>query len=160
MGEVIRVPNAAISAVPAVECELPTGWAAIESPGVLASLGPVDDPSITVLVSSVRVERDLGLRGVAVRSFAQQRRSHPQARIDTQRVGRFDGRLTYLRSVTLPGPEPVAQLHALFFAPSTADREVADVFSVVGSCPEPVVAGTGPIFVDIVASFRFVAEQD
>ena len=81
---------------------------------------------------------------------------HPDVTVDAQRVGRFGDRLTYLRSVTVPSGDATSQLHALFFAPSADGREVADVFSVVGTCPAARIDEVGPRFVDVVASFRFV----
>ncbi len=153
---VVRVPSNGIEAMPPFEIEVPEGWAAREAPGVAVHLSPNDDADVSLVVSSVRVERDLDLRSVAVRSFAQQRLQHPDVTIDAQRVGRFGDRLTYLRSVTVPTADSTSQLHALFFAPSADVRSVADVFSLVGTCPADRIDEVGPQFVDVVASFRFV----
>ncbi|MEL6892239.1 MAG: hypothetical protein AAFP84_11625, partial [Actinomycetota bacterium] len=153
---VIRVPSAALAATPWFECDVPDRWSASEAPGVVVRLGPDDDESVSLVVSAVRVDRGLDLRSVAVRSFAQQRMQHPDVVIDTQRVGRFGDRLTYLRSVTVPGDVDRAQLHALFFAPSADGRSVADVFSVVGTCPAGRLDECGSQFVDVIASFRFL----
>lgn len=153
---VVRVPSAVIPGVPAFECALPSGWSPHEAPGVLVSFTCDDEPSSSVLVSTVRVARGLDLRGVAVRSLAQQRRVHPDVRLDSQRIGRFGDRLTYLRAVSVPADEPLGQLHALFFAPDDADRPALDVFSVVATCPAARLDDLGPVFVDLVASFRFV----
>lgn len=141
--------------MPPFECVLPLGWVVAEAPGVLAACSPSDDPSVSVLISAVRVDRDLDLRSVAVRSLAQQRRAHPDVRLDSQRVGRFGDRLTYLRAVTVPAAESLSQLHALFFAPSAPERPVADVFSIVATCPPARLDDLGGPFIDLVASFRF-----
>ena len=154
---VVRVPSEQVGVVPRFEFELPEGWSITEAPGVLVRCAPVDDESTSIVVSAVRVDAELDLRAIAVRSLAQQRRVHPDARIDAQRVGRFDDRLTYLRAVTVPAGEPVSQLHALFFASDDADRPVADVFSVVATCPPDRLDDLGETFIDLVASFRVEA---
>jgi hypothetical protein len=152
---VVRVPSETVEGIPAFECELPDGWSAREAAGVLVSFGSDDDHAVSVLVSSVRIDRSLDLRAVAVRSLAQQRRVHPDLRLDSQRIGRFGDRLTYLRAVTLPGDDALGQLHALFLAPGAEDRPVSDAFSVVATGPASRIDDLGPVFVDLVASFRF-----
>ena len=155
----VHVPSPDIPGFAAFTCGLPDGWMALEAPGVLAALEPVGADSmptpVSVLISAVRLRGNVELREVAVRSLAQQRRVHPEVRIESQRFGRFGDRLTYLRVVTVPTELPAAQLHALFFAPEQSSRSVTDAFSIVASCPAADLDAFGPTFIDVVGSFRF-----
>ncbi len=153
----IQVPGAEVTATPGFACTLPGGWGVQEAPGAVAAFSPADGSAVSVLVSATRVDRDVDLRDVAVRSFARQRRAHPDLTIDSQRVGRFGDRVVYVRGVTVSDVDPVAQVHGLFFGPTDDRRPTADVFSLVGSCPAAEIADYGPMFVDILASIDFDA---
>jgi hypothetical protein len=147
-----------VPAVPAFELDLPTGWDLAAAPGLLATLSAGDHSDWSVVVSSVRVEAGDDLRSVAVRSFARQRAQYPAAAITAQRTGRFGDRLTYLREVAVPMADDrrVAQIQAMFLAPDAAPS-VRDAFSLVATCPDGELDRLGPLFVDLVASFRFVS---
>lgn len=137
---------------------LPAGWTATEAAGAIAALRPPGADGASVLIGATRVAIDTGLRDIAVRSFARQRARHPHLRLDSQRVGRFGDRITYLRAVTVPGEPELSQIHALFFAPRHPERAVVDAITVVASCPTLAIDSFGPIAIDIVASVEF-AEQ-
>ena len=158
MAHEILIPGPEAPATPGFVCSIPEGWSAAEAPGAVVSFTPSDVADVSVLVTATRVAKEVDLRDVAVRSFAQQRQVNSEVTIDSQRVGRFGERVVYVRGVTVPGDRPVAQVHGLFFGPAGDDRSTADVFSVVGSCPASVIADFGPAFVDILASISF-AEQ-
>jgi hypothetical protein len=153
----VDVPGPEAFGVPAFRFLLPAGWGLTEEPSAWAAMRPADDAATVAMIGSSRVGRTIDLRSVAVSSFARQRRQHPDLRLDSQRVGRFGDRVVYVRSVTLPGVSPLAQVQALFFAPTDERRAVADVFSVVGSCADEQVELYGPTFVDLIASFEFPA---
>lgn len=151
----VEVPSEAVPGLPRFRCLLPAGWRATEAPGAVVALVPPEPEGATVLVSTSRVAADVDLRDVAVRSFARQRAQHPDLQLDSQRVGRFGDRITYVRAVSLPGNPGVAQIQALFFAPREAGRAVADAVTVIGSCPATAVETFGPTVVDVIASFEF-----
>ena len=152
----VRIPSADVPAVPAFEIDLPAGWSVAAAPGVLATITDGSQPEWSVVVSSVRVDAADDLRSVAVRSFARQRAQFPGATITAQRTGRFGDRLTYLREVSVPASDDrrLTQLQAMFLAPA-AGSAVHDAFSLVATCPEGQLDRLGPLFVDVVASFRF-----
>lgn len=155
----VEVPGATVRGVPAFRCPLPAGWHAEEAPDVLAVLRPRgDNAAVSASVGVVRVARGSTLRELAVRTLAAQRAQHPAVRLDAQRVGRFGDRVTYVRAVTVPGEPDVAQIQAMFLAPTDPDRAVVDAVTVVGECPAASVDTYGPLFVDIVAGFRFAEE--
>lgn len=154
-GSMIDVPGPVVRGPAPMRIWLPPGWTAHEAAGALVAMRPPDTADASVLVGSSRVSVGTDLRDVAVRSFARQRAQHPGLRLDSQRVGRFGERVTYLRAVTVPGDPELAQIHALFFAPIRPDRDVADTVSLVGSCPAVSIESFGPLVVDIVASFEF-----
>lgn len=154
-GSMIDVPGAVALGPAPMRLLVPAGWTADETAGALVALRPGDDELASVLVGSSRVAASTELRDVAVRSFARQRARHPQLRLDSQRVGRFGERITYLRAVTVPGDPELAQIHALFFAPADPRRGVVDAITMVGSCPSASVESFGPVVIDVVASVEF-----
>lgn len=150
----VQVPSQLVPGAPAFDIAVPPSWTPRPAPGVLVSFDVEAQPAWSVIVSTMRIGPATKLRDVAVRSFARQRAQHPGATIRTQRTGRFDDRLTYLREVLVPGDVDVAQLHALFAVPVDAGDSLVDVVSVVASCPDGELESLGPSVIDLVASFR------
>lgn len=159
MATEITVPGPDVTATPAFACSLPGGWAVHEAPGAVASFTPTAVRDVSVLVTATRVGKDVDLREIAVRSFALQRRTNGEVTIDSQRVGRFGDRVVYVRGVTVPGEQPISEVHGLFFGPDDDDRMTADVFSLVGSCPAGDIGDYGAAFVGILASISFVGPR-
>jgi hypothetical protein len=165
----IRVPSPEVSPTPAFVCSIPDGWEPHDAPGALAAFTLQGVTSVSVRVSVTRVEKEIDLRDVAVKSFAHQRRAHQSVTIDSQRVGRFGNLVVYVRGVTIGDPtnndptgsdptgdkEQTAQVQGLFFGPAGDQRSTADVFSLVGSCRASDIANYGPTFVDVLASITF-----
>lgn len=147
----VRIPSDDVPATPAFDIELAADWSAAPAPGAVARLHDGRHPTRSITVTSLRIDDETGLRDVAVRSFARQRQAHPSAEIRAQRTGRFGDRLVYLREVAIGGTTPVAQLQALFLVDSGPAR---DAFSFVGTAPAGELDEFGPVFVDVVASFR------
>lgn len=153
----VQVPSQRVPTTAAFEIAVPASWTPRPAPGVLVSFEVGGHPDWSVVVSTLRIGSTSGLRDVAVRSFARQRAQRPSATIRTQRTGRFDGRLTYLREVVVPEDgAALAQLHALFTVPLAGEEELADVFSVVATCPDGELDALGPSVIDLVASFRTI----
>ncbi len=149
--QTVRIPSGEVPAVPTFDVDVADGWVAVAAPGAVARLSDERHPSRSITVTSLRVDDETGLRDVAVRSFARQRQAHPSAEIRAQRTGRFGDRLVYLREVAIGGTTPVAQLQAMFLVESGPAR---DAFSFVGTAPVGELDEFGPVFVDVVASFR------
>lgn len=121
--------------------------------GVIASFDIEGHTDWSVVVTTLRVAEHTTLRDIAVRTFARQRSQQPAASIRTQRTGRFGDRLTYLREVHVPHDgNDLAQLHVLFMLP-LGSGALADVISVVATCPDGQLESLGPPVVDLVASF-------
>ena len=147
----VRIPSGDVPAVPTFDVDVAVDWVAAPAPGAVARLCDERHPDRSITVTSLRVDDETGLRDVAVRSFARQRQVHPSAEIRAQRTGRFGERLVYLREVAIGGATPVTQLQALFLVESGPAR---DAFSFVGTAPAAELDEFGPVFVDVVASFR------
>lgn len=147
----VRIPSGDVPAVPTFDVDIAVGWAAEPAPGAVARLSDEQHPGRAITVTSLRVDAETGLRDVAVRSFARQRQAHPSAEIRAQRTGRFGDRLVYLREVAIGGTTPVTQLQALFLVETGPAR---DAISFVGTAPAGELDDFGPLFVDVVASFR------
>ena len=155
----VAFPGDRFHAVPPFACTVDDDWEASETGSAWMALAPAGHDGVSVLVSSTRVDASVSLRDMAVRSFARQRRSHPAMTLDSQRVGRFGDRVAYVRAVTVPisASESLSQIHAIFFAPTDAECTVADVFTLVGTCPIDDIETYGPQFVDLIASFEFTS---
>jgi hypothetical protein len=50
---------------------------------------------------------------------------------------------------------PLAQLHALFFAPANDEGRTVDFFQIVATSPQDHMERFGPAFIEMVGSFRF-----
>ena len=157
MQRAVHHPGPEAPGVPGFTLDVPAEWSAHEAPGaVLAVSRRNGDGGAAVVVTTTRIDRGVGLRDVAVRSFAEHRRTHPGIVIDDQRVGRFGERVVYLRGMTVPDARsPVAQVQALCFAPGGPERTTTDVVALTGSCPAAEIDEHGGVFVDMIASLSF-----
>ena len=151
----VEVPSEQVPGVPAFTVETPSSWSPRPAAGVLASFVVAERPTWSIVVTSLRVDDGTSLRDVAVRTFARQRVRHPGAAIRTQRTGRFDDRLTYLREVAVPDEAgDRAQLQVLFELPVAGPRRLSDIVSIVATCPDGELELFGPSVIDLVASFH------
>lgn len=151
----VQVPSEVVPGSPAFTVEVPPDWTAGPAAGVTATFSIDGRPDWSVVISTLRVDAESTLRDLAVRTFARQRAQRPSAVIRTQRTGRFDQRLTYLREVALPDHEPaVSQLQVLFQLDVVGHPDLREVISVVASCPDGDLDELGPLVVGLVASFH------
>ena len=75
-----------------------------------------------------------------------------------QRVVRFDNKIAYLRGLELDAPESgrkLAQIHAIFFAPTDGDSPTADLFQVACTAPTDTMDRLTDQFLEIIGSLRF-----
>jgi hypothetical protein len=155
-------PSRLLLPVPAFTFEVPDGWAVQEFPQALALVAPpepVDRFHVNALITTRRVSMNANLARIAQVALARQRRRHPDLRVESEKVGRFGQRPTYLRALALTAGEParrVAQVQAFFFAPAVEGRTVTDLFTIFGTCPDEHARDIVPGFLQIIASFDFV----
>ena len=88
-------------------------------------------------------------------------RFHPDLRVLTERVAKFDGgrRETYIRVAEMTDEDrKLTQMHALFFAPEIPGARTRDLFQIVATIPSDGSDANDAIgvhVIDIVKSFRF-----
>jgi hypothetical protein len=158
-------PSDEIRPIPPFVFSIPEGWTLDEGPDALAVVRTVEEHDgfwVNLMVSHDRVARAVDFKAAAQATWVRVLQASPTAVVSTERMVRFGDRTTYIRAVDLPAPSskrPLAQLHALFFAPSE-DGESAktlDMFQLIGTCPAPLADTFGPSFLQIIGSFRFTS---
>ncbi len=154
-------PSDALRGVPPFDFAVPRGWVVFEAPdshALIRTPVQVADFWVNAVIQSDRVPRKIELPHAAVLTMRQIEAAGSEIRIDEEKIGSFGDRQTYLRTIEVTpndSTQRVAQLHALFFAPTPDDKALHDLFQIVGSCPVEVAETFMPIFVRMVASFRF-----
>ncbi len=157
-------PSVEIQPIPPFTFEVPEEWEIQEVPGAHVAIHPSEQTGdfwVNVLVASSRVTKQTRMRDVSMANFIRLKRRHPDAEISSQKAGRFGERPTYMRVLGFTdnaSGKPLAQVQGLFFGPSADDRDVVDLFSVVGTAPADQIEHFGPIFVKIISSFDFPSE--
>jgi hypothetical protein len=155
-------PSAMVPGVPPFVFSLPAGWVVDEAPGAVAVLRlaeQVDGFWINAIVSHERVARSVDFKTAAQVTWAKVQRDSPGVRSTFERLARFGANPVYLRGSELTAPETnrrLAQLHAMFFAPTNEGGKVVDFFQIVCTTPAELSEQFGPQFVEIIGSFRFV----
>jgi hypothetical protein len=157
-------PSRQLRAIPSFSFDFPAGWELEESTSALAAVHPaepIDGFWVNVLVNHDRVEAAASLQDAAVITCAQLLRFHPDLRVLTERVAKFDGgrRETYIRVAEMTDEDrKLTQMHALFFAPEIPDARTKDLFQIVATIPSDGSDANDTIgvhVIDIVKSFRF-----
>ena len=166
-GRRVTHPGPVLRALPSFSFSLPEGWRVRELPGALAVVEPSGsgDAGSQLTVSARRVPADADLRRIAPASLARLRREHPDLEVATERIGHFGdgGRPMYVRAIRLTVGDPartISEVHALVLAPPDPQRPVQDLFVLVGRCADRDVDRHGPVFLGMVASFRFGDSPD
>lgn len=155
-------PGAMVPGIPPFIFSVPQGWVVDEAPGslcVLRTPQQVDGFWVNVLVNHDKVARSVDFDQAAKVTWARLKKSNPDAELNGERVARFGDLIAYVRGVNLAGSDgrPLAQMHALFFAPTKGGGKVVDLFQVVGTFPRTdTVNDHVEDFLEIVGSFRFV----
>jgi len=155
-------PGAMVPGVPPFIFSIPAGWVVDEAPGALCvvrTARQVDGFWVNALISHDKVARSVDFEHAAKVTWAKLKKTNPEAEPNGERMVRFGDRVVYVRGVNLNGSDgrPLAQLQAMFFAPTKGGGKVVDYFQVIGTCPR-----TGTVdehmeaFLEIVGSFRFV----
>jgi hypothetical protein len=155
-------PSASVPGAPAFVFSAPEGWVVDEAPDaicVVRSPEQVDDFWLNAVISHDRVARTVDLEQAAKATWARIVAESPSASVNMERIARFGDNVVYLRGVQLDAPKsgrPLAQLHALFFAPAAEGRATSDLFQIIATSPTTVMGDIGAGLVEMIASFRFV----
>jgi hypothetical protein len=159
---VIVYPSAAVPGVPSFVFSAPEGWVLDEAPDaicVVRSPEQVEDFWLNAVISHDRVARTVDLPQAAKATWARIVADAPDATVNMERIARFGDNVVYLRGVQLAAPRsgrPLAQLHALLFAPLADNRATSDLFQIIATSPADVMGRIGAGLVEMIASFRFV----
>jgi len=154
-------PSAAIRPVPPFIFSVPAGWVLDEAPDALVvarTAEQVDGFWVNAILSHDRVPRAVDFKEAAQATWSRLRQSSPSARVTMERLARFGPNVVYLRGVELSAPRsgrPLAQMHALFFAPTGDEGKTVDFFQLIATSPLDHMETYGPAFVELVGSFRF-----
>jgi hypothetical protein len=154
-------PSAAVPVVPSFVFTGPDGWVVDEAPGALVVLrapDAIDGYWPNAILRHNRVGSAYTLEDAAKATWDRAVRDSPGAKQSFERVARFGTNVAYLRGLSFDPSSggKLAQLHALFLAPRAEARKTADLFQFVITAPVATMQQSGQVFVDMVASFRFV----
>jgi hypothetical protein len=159
---VVAFPSAQIRPIPGFIFSVPVGWVVDESPNALGQVRvaePIDDFWPNVLITTTRMGREFDLEQAAAVTWETVKAdtSLASAEVKSEQVVKFGDLLMYVRTAELTPTDgdPVAQVHALFFAPVDGDGQTADFFQLL--CSSKVAQGDQvlPAFLEIIGSFRF-----
>jgi len=155
-------PSRALKPVPSFIFTVPHGWVLDESPDAIAVVRPpepLDGFWVNVLVSTDRVARTVDLEQAAAVTLKRLQRDQPDAEVRLSKVAKFGRRIVFLRAVEVTSPKDgrkLAQIQAMFFAPTDGPGKTHDFFQILGTCPLPALDTIGPEVIGVVSSFRFV----
>ena len=153
-------PSAMIKPVPPFIFSVPEGWVLEDAPDALVvarTAEPVDGFWVNAILSHDRVARAVDFKQAAQATWAKLQKTSPSRRSRWSAYG-FGTNVVYLRGAELEAPEsgrPLAQLHALFFAPAPEEGRRSTSSSSVATSPQAHMEAYGPAFVELVGSFRF-----
>lgn len=161
MARVVVHPSEVVRPVPGFIFSSPRGWVLDEAPDamvVVRTPEEVDGFWVNALLSHDRVPRSVDFKAAARITWARLQKQCPDAEVGFQRLARFGELITYLRGASMTAPRTdrrIAQLSALFFAPTDERGKTVDFFQWVCTCPEQHMDRFGPAFTELIGSFRF-----
>ena len=159
---VVAFPSAQIRPIPSFIFSAPAGWVVDESPNALGQVRvaePIDDFWPNVLITHTRMGREFDLEQAAAITWETIKAdtSLASADVKSEQVVKFGELLMYVRTAELTPTDgdPVAEVHALCFAPVEGDGQTADFFQLI--CSSTVEHGDQvlPAFLEIIGSFKF-----
>ena len=159
--QVVVFPSRTVRPVPSFVFATPPGWVVDEAPGAVLAVRAeeaVDDFWSNALLIHDRVARAVDLQAAATASWGRLVADAPSATVKMERVARFGANVVYLRGVELDAAQSgrrLAQLHALFLAPSPDEAKTTDLFQFVATSTPEQMGVLGQLFVDMIATFRF-----
>lgn len=162
MARMVAYPGSVIRPIPGFLFSAPRGWVLDEAPDslvVVRTPEQVDDFWVNAILSHDRVPRSVDLKAAAKITWARLKKQCPDAEPGFQRLARFGEQVMYLRGATMAAPgssdRSLAQLSALFFAPTDERGKTVDFFQWVCTAPEEQMDRFGPSFMELIGSFRF-----
>ena len=159
--QVVIYPSRTVRPVPGFIFAAPDGWVVDEAPGAVLAVrasAPVNDFWNNALLTHDRVAKAVDLQAAATASWGRLKADAPSAEVKMERVARFGDNIVYLRGVELDAPQSgkrLAQLHALFIAPSDDDAKTVDLFQFVATSTVDQMDDIGQQFVEMIGTFRF-----
>ena len=160
--QVVVHPSAIVRPVPSFVFAAPPGWVVDEAPGAVCAVRAteaVNDFWNNAILTHDRVAKAVDLQAAATASWGRLKADAPSAATVMERVAKFGDNIVYLRGVELDAPQSgkkLAQIHALFFAPSLEDAKTVDLFQFVATSTADQMDTVGKSFVEMIATFRFV----
>ena len=154
-------PSGVIRPVPGFVFSVPEGWTLDEAPDALVVVRTpeeVDGFWINAILSHDRVPRSVDFKVAAKATWDKLVASSPDAKVTMERLARFGANVVYLRGVEMAAPKshrPLAQLQAMFFAPTEGEGKTVDFFQFIATAPEPLMDTYGPSILEMIGSFRF-----
>ena len=159
--QIASYPSRLLRPVPAFVFSVPEGWVVEEAPDSLALVRTpveIDDFWVNAVISHDRVLASMTLEDAAKGTWARVKAAIPDSEPEMQRVVRFDNKIAYLRGIELKAPESgrdLAQLHAIFFAPTDGDYPTADLFQIACTAATETMERVTGGFLEIIGSLRF-----
>jgi hypothetical protein len=153
-------PGKLVPGIPKFVFITPLGWVLDEAPGAVAVLRLPNDIEgfwVNAILSHDKVSRSADFDSVAKATWARLLRTAPDATVSGEQLVRFGDQVMYVRGAEFAtSSRRLAQVHALFFAP-TADRgKTVDFFQFVLTGPVAAMGGISTVFMETLSTFRFV----
>lgn len=155
-------PGKLIPGIPSFVFSVPQGWVIDEAPNALCVVrlpAPVEGFWVNAMVNHDKVSRELDFETLAKTTWARLKRTSPEAELNGERLMRLSGVPGYVRGVNLQAADgrPLAQVHAMVFAPVDGPGKVVDLFQIIGTClRDDSVKASMEAFTEIIRTFRFV----
>lgn len=158
---VVTQPGRLIPGIPPFVFVIPEGWVLDEAPGALAVLrSPVEIEGfwVNAILNHDRVARSVDFKVAAKVTWAKLNRSGmTDIKESGERMLRFGNMPVYVRGADFASPEgrKLAQMHAIWFAPTSEGGKVVDMFQLVLTAPANVMPTVVNPILEMVSTFRF-----
>lgn len=159
---VVVHPSAMVTGIPRFLFSVPQGWVVDDAPSALCVVRqPTDDNGfwVNAIIRHDKLPREVDFERAAKVTWSKLKKVSPNATEHGERLVRFGANIVYTRGVELndASGRPLAQMQALFFAPTTEGGKVVDFFQIIGTCQRnDTIAANMDAFVEIISSFRFI----
>jgi hypothetical protein len=154
-------PGETIRGIPSFIFSVPQGWVLDEAPDALAVIRTpeeVDGFWVNAILSHDRIARGIDFEKAVKATWGRLKQTNPDATASFEKMARFGTNVVYLRGAELKAPKSgrdLAQLHALFFAPTSGEGKTVDFFQIVATAPADKMERFAIPFLEIIGSFRF-----
>lgn len=160
--QIVAHPSSMLPGIPPFVFALPSGWVLDEAPGALALIRlpeEVEGFLINGILSHDKVSRTVDFAEAAGFTWKRLQEGCPDAEVDAEKFVQMGGRTVFLRGSHMSAPKSgraIAQLQAIWFAPTNGPGKVVDFFQCVFTCPAEHVDAVSPQALMFLASFKFV----